>query len=186
MFQTIALISRGCQVQISRPPPVFSFAHNRVDPFRGFIRPALRANRVETPNDLEPRFILETYAANLWKVGPMKPLQGSTRLGNDETHPSSKGSDAEGRVGEALERHPLSDLVKESQTLSQRCCLRQAKVPHNIQSWPHSKVSRTRPFASRTFQKTFLKKPGEGKRFEVEDFYLKHCIEGVYTLLRKN
>jgi len=29
-------------------PPVFPLARNRVDPFRGFMRPALRANRVET------------------------------------------------------------------------------------------------------------------------------------------
>ena len=75
----------------------------------------------------------------------MKPLQGSTRLGNDETHPSSKGSDAEGRVGEALERHPLSDLVKESQTLSQRGCLTQAKVPHNIQSAAFYRFGRSVP-----------------------------------------
>jgi hypothetical protein len=27
-----------------------------VNPFRGFIRPALRANRVETPKDLETAF----------------------------------------------------------------------------------------------------------------------------------
>ena len=67
---------------------------------------------------LKPRFPLETCAPNIKKVGPMKPFQGPTPVGQEETVPSSD-PDAEGRVREALERHPLRDLVKESQTLPQ-------------------------------------------------------------------
>jgi len=62
--------------------PQFSFAHDRVDPFRGFIRPALRAIRVGVQHGLQPLFILETHAVTLQKAGPMKPLQEPTRSGN--------------------------------------------------------------------------------------------------------
>ena len=93
----------------------------------------------------------------------MKPLQGPIRSGNNETHPSLIGFDVEGRVGETLERPPLSDLVKESQALPQRWFLIQATVPPNIHWWPHSKGSETRPSASRTFLKTFFRKLGVGK-----------------------
>jgi len=63
---TIHILKKGVKRKtIGAHPQFFPFAHNRVGSLRGFIRPALRANRVEIQQDLEPRFILETYAANL-------------------------------------------------------------------------------------------------------------------------
>jgi hypothetical protein len=41
-----------------------------VDPLRGFIRPALRANRVEAPKDIENRFLsLKPVQSNPKRLG---------------------------------------------------------------------------------------------------------------------
>jgi hypothetical protein len=41
---------------------------------------------------LKPQFLLEAYAAIPEKVGPMKPLQGPTPVGQNETDLSLIGS----------------------------------------------------------------------------------------------
>ena len=70
-------------------------------------------------------------------VGPMKPLQGLTpvrqQLNGFLRSRSPVDQDTEGRVEEALERPPLSDLGSGSQALIKHLFQIPAKVPHNLQ-----------------------------------------------------
>jgi hypothetical protein len=141
------------------PTPSFFVAMTGVSPFRGFIRPAFRANRMNARKTLRSCFPLMRVRPNSKAVGPMKPLQEPTPVGQRWARFLKKGSpmdeDTEGRVEEALGRRPLSDLGNESQTLAQSRFFMPTKVSDNIQSWPHSKGSETRPSVSATFLKSF-------------------------------
>jgi hypothetical protein len=57
---------------------VFSLLLTGVNPFRDFIRPALKPNGIKPHKDFEPRLPGKSLAAHSKSVGPMKPLQGST------------------------------------------------------------------------------------------------------------
>jgi hypothetical protein len=46
-------------------PQFFSLPKTGVNPFRGFIRPAFRANGIKAREDLETRFLLKSHAVKL-------------------------------------------------------------------------------------------------------------------------
>jgi len=56
----LSQLQKSCQLAHS----LFFLPMTGANPLRGFIRPALRANRVETPRDLETPVILETCVVN--------------------------------------------------------------------------------------------------------------------------
>jgi hypothetical protein len=115
--------------------PQFLFPVTGVSPFRGFIRPTLRAIRV----DAHTRFLNSGVPWNPCS----QTLQGWAdeassgthhRSGNDETHPSSIGSDTEGRVGEALERLPPKGTPRRSHTPFLYLVVEKGRVPDTIHS----------------------------------------------------